>query len=367
MTMLRGLDRLRIFNRMLVVLAAGLAAAGCSAKTVGEARYGAEDCRRVALLDVATGNSIRGVEDLALDPARDRLYVAAYDRRGVERAVRRKEFSIPEGGVYTVSLSGLVDGRDTAPATAFVRREDIAGGLRPHGISYNAEIGEIAFINRGYQRLNGRWKMIPRVERIGVRGEIIVGKEAATPCAANDLLDEPRLSMISFDHEHCDWRAGLEDAFSLRRSGVVDEDGAPLYDRALYANGIARTADGGIALAATREKAVLLMDERAGGLTLSRRIALPGGPDNLTLATDGAIIAAVHPSLFLMGLHRRLGFAAAPSRIVKADPATNSVEVLFDDPEGALFSAATVGAEWNGALIAGSVTDDGLLVCKAAG
>lgn len=367
MTMLRELDRLYVWGRLLVMLATGLASAACSAKAVGEARYGADDCRRVALIDVATGKSVRGAEDLTLDPARDRLYVAAYDRRGVERAVRRKEFSVPEGGVYAISLSGLVGGPDTANATPIVRAEDIAGGLRPHGISFSPEVGEIAFINRGYQRINGRWKMIPRVERIGARGEIFVGKEGTTPCAANNLLDEPREAMISFDHEHCDWRASIEDAFSLRRSGVVKEGGAPLYDGALYANGIARAADGKIALAATREKAILLMEERAEDLSLSRRIPLPGGPDNLTPAADGAIIAAVHPSLLLMGLHRRLGFAAAPSRIVKANPANNSVEILFDDPEGALFSAATVGAEWNGALIIGSVTDDGLLVCKAAG
>lgn len=367
MTMLRGLDRLGVFNRLLFVLAAGVGVAACSVRADGEARYGADDCHRVALLDVATGKTIRGAEDLALDPGRDRLYVAAYDRRRVERAVRRKEFSIPEGGVYSISLSGLMSGAETVNATPIVRTDDIAGGLRPHGIAFNSAVGEIAFINRGYQRIDGRWKLIPRVERIGARAEIYVGKEAATPCAANDLLDEPREAMISFDHEHCDWRASLEDAFSLRRSGVVDEEGAPLYDRALYANGIARTPDGMIALAATREKALLLMDERAEGLSLSRRIALPGGPDNLTLAPDGAIIAAVHPSLFLMGLHRRLGFAAAPSRIVRANLATNTVDLLFDDPEGALFSAATVGAEWNGALIAGSVTDDGLLVCKAAG
>ena len=68
----------------------------------------------------------------------------------------------------------------------------------------------------------------------------------------------------------------------------------------------------------------------------------------------------------LMALHRRLGIGRAPSRIIKANPQTGAVEILFDDPDGALFSAATVAVEWAGALIAGSVTDEGLLVCRAA-
>lgn len=351
----------------ICVLAAAAALAGCTGKAVSEVRYSRDECHRVTLVDNASGEAIRGAEDIALDPLRDRLYVSAYDRRRVERAARRKAFSIPEGGVYAISLSQLVDGADVAQAKSLVRADDIAGGLRPHGISFNAEVGEIAFINRGYQRINGRWHMIPRTERIGVHGEVYVGEDAKTPCSANDLLDEPNQALISYDHERCDWRASLEDALSLHRSGVVADDGARLYDGALFANGIARLHDGRIALAATREKALLVMNERAGGLEPSKRVDLPGGPDNLTVSLDGDIVAAVHPSLMLMGLHRRLGIGAAPSRVVKVDATNGGVDVLFDDPDGALFSAASVAAEWNGALIAGSVTDDGLLVCKAAG
>lgn len=360
-TMPRAPERLRIVALAAVVLA------GCSQQPDADARYAADQCRRVALVDVASGAAIRGAEDFAVDVERERLYVSAYDRRSVERAVRRKASAIPQGGVYAVSLAALIGDAADAAATPVVRADDITGGLRPHGISFSAAAGEIAFINRGYQRSGGRWRMVPRVERVGARGEVVVGEDVKTPCSANDLVDEPGEALISFDHERCDWRGGLEDTLSLRRSGVVAEDGAPLFDKALFANGIARMRDGRIALAATREKALLVMDERAGGLELSRRIAVPGGPDNLTIAADGDIIAAVHPSLFLMGLHRRLGVGAAPSRIVRVDPATDRVEVLFDDPDGALYSAATVAAEWKGALIAGSVTDDGLLVCKAAG
>jgi len=62
---------------------------------------------------------------------------------------------------------------------------------------------------------------------------------------------------------------------------------------------------------------------------------------------------------------RRLGIGAAPSRIVEADPSTGRVDILFDDPKGKTFSAATVAVETRDGLIAGSVLDEGVLVCHS--
>lgn len=351
-------------ERIIRFCIAAIALGACSAETATSVRYRPDQCRRVTILDEMTGEAVRGAEDLALDPQRGLVYISAYDRRSVERAVRRGASILPEGGVYAVSLSTLLASAGAAPASPILRNSDIAGGLRPHGLSFNSEIDEIAFINRSYQRMNGRWEMTPRVERIGADGEVIVSGEQRAPCAANDLVNESFQTLISFDHERCDWRAGLEDALGLRRSGVVADNGDRLFDQALYANGVLRLEDGRIALAATREKALLLLDDRGDGLRVSARISLPGGPDNLSLTGDGSVIAAVHPSLLTIGLSRRLGIGVAPSRIVKIDPQSGDVDILFEDPEGALFSAATVAALWRDALIAGSVTDDGLLVCK---
>ncbi|HRX40166.1 MAG: hypothetical protein R3C54_02090 [Parvularculaceae bacterium] len=350
----------------LAVLVIAAMAAGCAEKPVGEAKYQANDCRRVALVDSTSGEAIRGAEDLTVDLENQRLFVSAYDRRLVERAARRGEPVIPEGGVYQVSLGAFSSGADEADAWPVAPAGEFTGGLHPHGISYNAEAGEIAFINRAYVRVKGAWKMVPQIERVGVNGEAIVSGAGKTPCAANNVLDEGGAALITFDHERCDWRGGLEDALSLRRSGVADDKGDRLFDRALFANGIARAGDGRIALAATRENALLLMKQEGDKLKLTQRVRLPGGPDNLTVSSDGGIVAAVHPSLMAIGLNRRLGVGKAASRIVKIDPETGAVEILFNDPHGELFSAATVAAEWNGGLILGSVTDEGLLFCKGA-
>jgi hypothetical protein len=97
-----------------------------------------------------------------------------------------------------------------------------------------------------------------------------------------------------------------------------------------------------------------------------REIGLPGGPDNLTRTEDGALIAAVHPKLAQLGLYLNDWAGRAPSRIVRIAPETGVVEVLFDDPAGAVFSAATAAVLTDGHLIAGSVRDAGLLLCGPA-
>ncbi|MEL7489046.1 MAG: hypothetical protein AAGJ87_17765 [Pseudomonadota bacterium] len=157
--------------------------------------------------------------------------------------------------------------------------------------------------------------------------------------------------------------AAAEDIFALKRSGVA-RDGEAVFDAARFANGLARTRRGDLVLAATRDKALVVLMQTTDGFGEARKIALPGGPDNLTEAADGGVIAAVHPSLLRMGLHRKAGIGGAPSRVVKADVGNGDVSLLFDDRKGALFNGATVAVETNDTLIVGSATDDGVLVCR---
>lgn len=357
----------RVRSRIaLGAFAMAIALAGCAKQTPLEAKYPASDCRRVDIVDQATGQAIRGAEDMALDPASGRLFISAYDRRAVEKAIGRRAFSIPEGGVYAIPFSRLLDdGASTVNAASIVRPDDVAGGLRPHGLAFDPDTNEIAFINRGYQRINGKWRLTTRIERVGSNGEVFVGADKPAPCASNNLIVNGAETLISFDHAACNWRAGIEDMFDMKRSGVSDEAGRRLFDHVSFANGIVKLKTREIALAATREDALIVLDETASGLHSEERIELPGGPDNLTLAADGGVVAAVHPSMLRIALSRRLGIGKAPSRIVKVDPGARAVSILFDDPTGKVFSAATVGVERDGALVAGSVTDEGLLVCKA--
>ncbi len=348
--------------RLAAVLAfAGLAA--CSARDVGPAKYGANLCRHVSLLDDVTLKPIRGAEDLALDQANGRLFVSAYDRRAVEKAARSRKQTPPSGGVYAISLETLFD-PDTEElyVGSLAAPGEFAGGLRPHGIHYDAANHELIFINRTYAREGSNWRMTPKLQRIGANGEAFVGVPQDSPCAANDVTVVDGGVLTTFDHASCGIGGGLEDIFRLKRSGFTDENGA-VFNKAAFANGIASLPTGDIVLAATRENMLLVMDKDSHAPT--QRIELPGGPDNISVSWNGTIIAAVHPKMMKLALNRKLGWGRAPSRIVKANPETGMIDILFNDSEGELFSAATAAIETPQGLVAGSVTDEGLLVCRA--
>ena len=339
------------------------AAWGCAEDIHDAPVYHISQCARAALIDAENGRRIVGAEDFAIDRDRRILYVSAYDRRAVERAVRNRAFMLPEGGVYRVSVDDLApaDGRLVA-ATPIVDRDSIPGGLRPHGVDYDHATGEISFVNRSYQKIHGRWRMTPRIERAGANGETVMAATRRAPCAANDLVARSGAEFVSMDHAACGWRGAAEDLFGLARSGVVAANGEPAFAGARFANGVALTSAGDLVVAGTRDNALHLLPD--ADAEAPETIELPGGPDNLTIADDGSLIAAVHPSLILLALDRKLKIGRAGSRIVKVNPESGAVSTLYDDPDGVVYSAATVGAEIGGLLIAGSVTDSGLLVCR---
>ncbi len=351
--------------KYLVVLGLG-ALSACGRAQMGPSHYFDAQCRRVALVDAVTGDRLVGAEDFAIEPFDGRLFISVYNRRVVERAARKRKSTIPEGGVYEITLSEIFAGKATSlKARPLIAPGEIAGGLRPHGISYDPARRELVFINRAYQRSGRGWKMQPHLQRIGDGGALVVAKKDSVPCNANDVLAAIHETYTSFDHSACNWMAGVEDIFRLKRSGVIDASGARLFERAAFANGLTQTLSGEIVVAATRENALIFLTEHAGVLAEKARIKTPGGPDNLTLADDGGVVAAVHPSMFRLALNRKLGIGKAPSRIVRADPKTGALQILFDDPSGKLFSAATVAIQTPEGLVAGSVTDEGLLVCRA--
>lgn len=356
-----------VLHKFLAGAAALMLTAACAQQEeIGAAAYSEDQCRRVAVVDAGTGDVLRGAEDLAADPMRGLLFVSAYDRRAVEKAAGRGAAQVPNGGVYSLSLPDLFEiSNASVKAVSLASPSDIAGGLRPHGMHYDARHQELIFINRTYQRIDKRWRMTPRLQRIGVNGEVVIGAEpSAIPCAANNVLLTEQQVFTSFDHGSCGWRGGFEAVFNLKRSGVVLEGAGAVYNKAGFANGLTRTNEGDIVMAATRESALIIFSERAGAVEKIGRIELPGGPDNLSVAHDGGIVAAAHPSLWRLALNRKMGIGLAPSRIVKTDPETREIKILFDDRSGKLFSAATAAIETEHGLIAGSVTDEGLLVCR---
>lgn len=343
---------------------AALALSGCARKVDGESLYTMGECRRVALIDSGTGKAVVGAEDLAFDAAARRILISAYDRRAVERQAQKRESELEQGGVYAASLDELKGEATALSVTSIVARDTVAGGLRPHGVSFDDARREITFINRSYQKIDGKWRMTPRIERAGADGAVFIGDGGNPRCSANDVAQIGDRTFVSFDHGACGWRSGVEDLFASSASGVETAEGEGVFQGVRHANGVIATANNGLALAATRDQSLYLLDETAEGFKVRGKFNLPGAPDNLTMGDGGAILAALHPSLIAIGAQRKLGFGRSGSRVVKIDPESGETALLFDDPKGQMFSAASAAIEKEGLLVIGSALDRGIVVCK---
>ncbi|QCO17957.1 hypothetical protein D3869_18565 (plasmid) [Azospirillum brasilense] len=287
---------------------------------------------------------------MALDAARGHAVLSAYDRRAGT-----------VGGLYRLNLRSL-----DAPSVAVT---PLATGLRPAGIDLRAEPDGARSLLAISRHEDGS----ATVERYRLDGVTLTHQGTnAGPllCRANDVafLDGDRFLFTS-SHGGCGWSAVIEDNVLGGRHGfvgLVENNGARVLIGGIgFANGLfPEPAHDRLTVAATREDALLvyrLSDPQAP----PQRIAVPGGPDNLTMAPDGRLLVALHPSPFRLALHRYgwPGGAAAPTRIAALGPA--GTEILLDG-DGRRFPAATVALSWNGRLIIGSVTAPGLLVCDAA-
>ncbi len=358
-------------SKALARLALGASAAcsllaGCAKDMEPDPVFNLADCRPISLVDSATGSVVVGAEDLALDRDGARVIVSAYDRRRVEAEAQANSAAISGGGLYSIALAKLAAQTPSLTVTSLVEPTELAGGLHPHGISFDSKTRTVSFINRGYQREANRWRMTPTVVHLGVGGDLSIVK-SPMPCSINDLSVRDERMLISFDHAECGWRAGFEDVFGLRRSGLVDHAGKTLLSGVGYANGVIELAAGQVLVAATREKSLRVVDVSDAAATSTRRFNLRGAPDNLSVSDDGAIVVAVHPSLLQLAFARRLGIGKSQSRVLEFDFKTGGQKLLFDDPKATLMSSATAAILTGDMLVIGSVIDAGLVVCTKSG
>lgn len=312
------------------------------------ARFALEDCQRLALTDTDTSRAIAGIEDMELLPDGDTLILSAADRLALDW----RPDEAPEGGLYEVSIARLAGG--DVWAAPIVQPGTVAGGLFPHGIAISDDGERLAFINRAR---DGNVSII--AGRL-TRGAFSPQAMRTEPlfCRANDLMfaNGGTFEMrVTLDRGSCG--VSWADLKPSSTSGRVISVGVGGYAKPkveesglAFANGIA-----GLYVAETR---LSRLHHR-----LDRSLELPGGPDNLTWDPSGGLIAALHPNLYRMAAYRHGYHDTAPSRIVRIDLDRN-VEVLFDDTAGKVFSGASAAVFVEGVLVAGSMRDAGLLVCR---
>ena len=331
---------------MIAILALWLAFGGAGPAL--EARYALENCRRVDLRDVDSGKLLAGVSDMALLSDGDTLVLSAFDRTDQTR---------PFGGLFALSLFELERGASEYEVEGLVKSYELAGGIYPQGIDYDASSERIALINSvGQEDLS----VIDVVERDGDLWLPVARHTHEAFCRINDVaFDFGGNLLVTRDRSSC--ALNVIDAMPFYATGLMLE---------VAPNGAVRATDdryflpNGVVIGPTGLPVVAEM--RAEKLTGDVDRLMPGGPDNMTIADDGAIVAALHPSLWKFFFYLN-GFAfSSPSRVVRVDPSTGEFEILLDDPGGDLMSAIGVGLLEEGQLYLGSVTDDGIAICEPA-
>jgi len=368
-------------------------------------------CRRIALVDAATGRSLRGVEDMAFDQARGLVWLSTYDRWAVEAAIETGAADLPPGGLYPLQPDRLRGDADRLVVENAARSWSGAAHLFPHGIGLvsgdpgdGRETAVLAVVNRYYRwsATTDAWTSTPTVEIFQVEAAHLKHRRTLRDprlCNANDVVPVSDGGvLVSRDRDSCGvWGRRWETVLGLERGSILwmrfvadqfgdggisrrELKGDVLVDGLAFANGLSWQGRGNagapanLFVAATRGHVVHHYRVGRAGKTATPYLLskdpvevfdVPGGPDNLFIDGDRSLLVAVHPSLFDLGLYRYrwFGVSHAPSRIVRVIPGTARQDILFDDPTGRLFSAATIAITVDHLLLAGSVTDAGLLVC----
>lgn len=301
------------------------------------AEFAHDACRHVEIVERREGNRIVGIEDIALWRDGKWLVLSAHDRRRPNR----------DGGIYALPISQL-----TAASAEAIRLDEKGGHkarFRPHGIAISNDGTRLAVVNRyrdGAASIeignlqNFAWQQVDVIEDNGL-------------CRANDLFFSGADAVqVTLDRGSCGFSIGDVVPWAVTGQVVqVSPRGmTPIRQKLAFPNGI---INGFVAETRRRRLAT----------AKGTHLRLSGGPDNLSLSQTGDIIAALHPNLFRLFLMRLGWLANAPSRISRLDPGSGSETVVFDDPQGDLFPAATSAVVNGGMLVAGSAYGHGLLVC----
>jgi arylesterase / paraoxonase len=338
----------------------------------------ARDCVHVAVTAGEGGAPLMGVEDIVIDRAGAVAYLSVDDRRKVADEIADGAPHLTQGGIYALSvaaLSGL-----PARAAAVPLTEGFRADFHPHGIDlYEGPDGATLFA------VNHRVR--PASEHTVEIFDLAVGTLAhretlrsALLVSPNDLAaDGRRAFYLTNDHGATSALGrAIEDVTGRGRGDVVRYDGtaAPgarfrvIATGIAFANGIALDrARRKLYIASSRDEAVLEYDLARGGFPRTapdRAIPVGIGPDNLSLAPDGALIVAGHPSLLRFVLYAltggwRFGVRTAPSAVLRL--AGGAITPLYGD-DGDRLSASTVGVVAGGLLLVGSVFDSGIVACR---
>ena len=309
-----------------------------------------------------------GAEDIYIDAAANVAYLSATDRHA--RGTGAADAAMPDG-IYRLPLGAVPEGADTPQHLPVHGLED----FHPHGIDLHhlADGGLRLFVVNHNQ--SGHSVEILRVENDHlVHLETVRDALIFTP---NDVVAlGPRAFYVTNDRAkpRVPGARQLYRDIVLRNSPttVVLWDGEAASVAATDvkgANGIARSAGGEEIYVSGSLGDELLVFERDGSDRLSLRESVPLGssPDNVSVAADGSLLIAAHPSLFRILIARtETPWGLMPSQVISLSPSARGedrVEEIYMN-RGEEISNVTVAAPYGpNMFLMGTAYEEGVFVC----
>ena len=313
-------------SRLLAgVVATGLAGAAAAGELA--------DCEVVRPVDAA-GRAVVGVEDMALDRARDRLILSAYDRRAVTRAASAGE-PAPEGGLYALPSPRLALVNRTVEGGRFVPVVDRLE-ITPSGLAHRARLRAPRLCRPNDLAWTGDGRLLVTNDRGACGGPALWWER---------LANRPASFVMAFTG------AGTGTATDTGAAAGADSEGAVVATGFRFANGIAATPEG-VVVAATRGRRLHHLERG--------EVALPFAPDNLTVTDDG-VLAAGPVSLWRYAAFRA-GWLSAPGTSAVARWRPGEPAAVFTVPAPVL-RGVTVALAVGDRLLLGAAYDDRLALC----
>jgi arylesterase/paraoxonase len=314
---------------------------------------------------------VTGAEDIVIDHEQGVAYLSATDRNA--RLPGYRPASTPDG-IYVLDLAQGMEGNtlprhlpvkglaDFHPHGMDIRRLD-DGRLRIFAVNHSKSGHSVEILERAGDELlpvktlhdsllispNGLTATGPEAlyvtnDRAGPRGKM----GGAFAQFAELLLPRELTTIVYWD--------------GTRMRAVADD-----LD---MANGIAASPDGRLIFVNEAMGNNLRIYERtaSGDLILKEELALNTSPDNVSLAPDGTVLVAGHPSIFQLLMARRSHpFKPSPSQVLELRPEGVGKDRLTEIymNKGEEISNVTDAAPFGGDMfLMGNAWNEGVVMCK---
>lgn len=297
-----------------------------------------------------------GTEDVTIDPDNNIAFVSAADRRAALAG------EPVQGGVFAFNIDD--------PTSVWRVSDDAPADFQPHGISlWRGPEGDKRLFVINHPVAGGHTVEIFSVGEAGAltHVETIAFEAMHSP---NDVLAVgPRAFYATNDRGYEGGLLGALEAYlALPFSSVVyynGEEGRIIEKGLVYANGINQSPDGSTVYVSEflkRRVSVFARDIQTGKLSLTKRIPVNTGPDNIEVSRDGALWIGGHTKIFDFLKHVEDPDAVAPSHVIRVNPRSGEAKDIFVDTTGKL-NGSSVGAVWGNTLVVGAVFDGHVMVC----